>query len=139
MTKNRFPTITEASIAVLIDAFYARVRCHPALGPIFEAAIAEDEWSEHLETMRCFWSSVMLTSGRYSGNPVAVHRAVAGIERPLFDDWLALFTQTASELFEVGPASEFAAKAQRIATSLQLALFHRLGDPPVGLMRKPAA
>ncbi|MFL5287933.1 MAG: group III truncated hemoglobin [Rhodopila sp.] len=139
MPEHRFPTITEDSIAILIDAFYARVRRHAALGPIFEAAIAEDEWPEHLETMRRFWSSVMLTSGRYSGNPVAVHRAVIGIQRPLFTEWLALFTQTASELFEAGPASAFAEKAQRIATSLQLAVFHRLGEPPEGLTRKPAA
>ena len=115
------------------------MRCHPALGPLFEAAIAEEEWPEHLATMQRFWSSVMLTSGRYSGNPVAVHGAVAGIERPLFADWLTLFTETASALFEAGPASEFAANAQRIAFSLQLALFHRLGDPPQGLTRKPAA
>jgi hemoglobin len=139
MTQSRFPTITEDSIATLVDAFYARVHRHPALGPLFEAVIAEEEWPEHLKTMQRFWSSVMLTSGRYSGNPVAVHRAVAGIERPLFADWLALFTETASELFDAGPALEFAAKAQRIAVSLQLALFHRLGDPPEGLMRKPAA
>jgi hemoglobin len=139
MPDNRFPMITEDSIAILIDDFYARVRRHEALGPVFDVAIAEDEWPEHLKTMRRFWSSVMLTSGRYSGNPVAVHRAVVGIQRPLFADWLALFTQTASELFEAGPASELAAKAQRIATSLQLALFHRLGDPPEGLARKPAA
>jgi hemoglobin len=138
MTRHRFPTITEDTIAILIDAFYGRVRRHAALGPVFEAAIAEDEWPDHLETMRRFWSSVMLTSGRYSGNPVAVHRAVVGIERPLFADWLALFTETAFEVFESGPASAFAAKAHRIATSLQLALFHRLGDPPEGLIRKPA-
>src|SRR5262249_44838965 len=98
MTQDRFTNITEGSIATLINAFYAQVRRHPALGPIFEAAITEDEWPEHLETMQRFWSSVMLTSGRYSGNPVAVHRAVAGIERPLFADWLALFTQTAFEV-----------------------------------------
>jgi hemoglobin len=139
MTQTRFPTITEDSVATLVDAFYARVRRHPALGPIFDAAIAEEEWPEHLETMQRFWSSVMLTSGRYSGNPVAVHRAVAGIERSLFADWLALFTETASALFEAGPASEFAAKAQRIAFSLQLALFHRLDDPPEGLTRKSSA
>lgn len=139
MTQSRFPTITDDSIATLVDAFYARVRRHPALGPVFEAAIAESGWPEHLATMRRFWSSVMLASGRYSGNPVAVHRAVAGIERPLFADWLALFTETASELFDAEPASEFAAKAQRVALSLQLALFHRLGDPPEGLVRKPAA
>lgn len=139
MPDARFPTVTEPAIAVLIDAFYAKVRVHPALGPIFNTAIAEDEWPEHLATMRRFWSSVMLTSGAYSGNPVAVHRAVAGITRPLFADWLALFTETAAELFEPAPAAEFADKAQRIATSLQLALFHRLGVPPEGLTRKPAA
>jgi hemoglobin len=139
MTQSRFPTITEDSITTLVDAFYARVRRHPALAPVFAAAIAEEEWPEHLGTMQRFWSSVMLASGRYSGNPVALHRAVAGIERPLFADWLALFTETAAELFDAGPALEFAAKAQRIATSLQLALFHRLGDPPEGLTRKSAA
>ena len=139
MRQSRFPTITEQSIAVLIDAFYGEVRYHPALGPIFEAAIAEGEWPEHLETMRRFWSSVMLASGRYSGNPVSVHRAVAGLERPLFASWLALFTATASELFEPEPAAEFAVKAHRIANSLQLALFHRLGQPPEGLTIRPAA
>ncbi len=139
MDQNRFPAITEDSIAVLIDAFYARVLRHPALGPIFQAAIAEEEWPMHLETMRRFWSSVMLTSGRYSGNPVAVHRAVAGLERPLFAEWLALFTATASELFEPAAAEAFAAKARRIAASLQLALFHRPGQPPEGLTRRPAA
>lgn len=139
MDQHPFPAITEDSIAVLIDAFYARVLRHPALGPVFEAAIAEGEWPMHLETMRRFWSSVMLTSGRYSGNPVAVHRAVAGLERPLFAEWLALFTATAAELFEPAPAEAFAAKAGRIAASLQLAIFHRPGQPPEGLTRRPAA
>jgi len=91
MRQNRFATITEDSIAVLIDTFYGKVRRHPAQGPTFEAAIAEWEWPKHLATMRRFWSSVMLASGRYSGNPVAVHRAVAGLERRLFADWLTLF------------------------------------------------
>jgi hemoglobin len=50
MTQTRFPTITEDSVATLVDAFYARVRGHPALGPIFDAAIAEEEWPEHLES-----------------------------------------------------------------------------------------
>jgi hemoglobin len=137
--QQRFPAITEAAIAVLIDTFYARVRRHPALGPIFEAAIAEANWPMHLATMRRFWSSVTLASGRYAGNPVAVHRAVAGLERPLFASWLELFAATASELFEPAPALEFSVKAGRIATSLQLALFHRPGCPPEGLTRRPAA
>ena len=41
------------------------------LGPIFNNAIAD--WPEHLEKLTAFWSSVMLTSGRYKGNPMAAH------------------------------------------------------------------
>ena len=128
-----FDVVTEASIARLIDAFYARVRRDPVLGPIFEAAIEADEWPEHLATMRRFWSSVMLMSGRYSGNPVAVHRAVRGIERPMFDRWLGLFEETARALFTPEVAFRFVEKATRIAFSLRVALFHRLGEPPEGL------
>ena len=68
--------VTEQAIALLIDRFYAAVRQERVLGPVFEAAISAEEWPEHLATMRRFWSSVMLASGRYSGNPVSVHRAV---------------------------------------------------------------
>jgi hemoglobin len=127
-------TIDEASIALLIDRFYTAVRRDPVLAPVFESMIANEEWPEHLATMRRFWSSVMLTSGRYSGNPVAVHRAVRGLERPMFDRWLSLFEATAAGLFEPERAALFTSKARRIATSLQLALFHRLGMPPEGLM-----
>jgi hemoglobin len=129
----RFAEVSEASIARLIDRFYVAVRRDPVLGPVFEAAIKDDEWPEHLATMRRFWSSVMLTSGRYSGNPVQVHRAVQGLERPMFERWLRLFETAATELFDARPARAFVDKAHRIATSLQLALFHRLGAPPDGL------
>lgn len=125
--------ITESSIALLIDRFYARVRRDPVLAPVFEAAIAPEEWAEHLGTMQRFWSAVMLTSGRYSGDPVGVHRAVAGLERPMFARWLALFEQTAHELFPLETAGLFIAKARRIAMSLEIAIFHRLGAPPDGV------
>jgi hemoglobin len=125
--------ITEAGIAVLIDRFYGAIRRDADLGPIFEAAIQPEKWREHLATMRRFWSSVMLTSGRYSGNPVAVHRAVLGIERSMFPHWLCLFEATARELFIPELAEQFATKARRIAGSLELAIFHRLGGPPDGL------
>ena len=125
--------ITDASIALLVDRFYAAIRRHAVLAPVFESAIAPDEWPAHLATMRRFWSSVMLTSGAYSGSPVAVHRAVQRLERPMFAHWLILFETTASALFTPETAAAFVAKARRIATSLELAVFHRLGTPPDGL------
>jgi hemoglobin len=120
-----FDAVTEATIQVMVDAFYARVRRDPTLGPIFAAAIADDAWPRHLEKMYEFWSSVMLTSGRYKGDPVSTHRKVAGVEPPMFANWLDLFEATAVELFVPALAERFACKARRIAESLKLALFFR--------------
>lgn len=120
--------ISEQAIRRLVDDFYTKVRADPALGPVFDNAIGGD-WDEHLATMRDFWSSVMLTSGRYKGNPVAVHRQVAGIELKLFERWLALFAETCRELFDDELAEAFNSRAQRIAESLKLAVFYRPDRP----------
>ena len=117
--------VTEEAIRLLVDRFYARIRRDATLRPVFAAAIADDAWPAHLEKMYAFWSSVMLTSGRYKGDPVGVHRAVAGIEPPMFGDWLDIFEATARELFVPAIAEDFAHKARTIAESLKLALFFR--------------
>src|SRR5438067_7203984 len=106
-----YAELTEATIKALIDRFYARVRRDPALGPIFAHAIADDAWPAHLEKMYAFWSSVMLTSGRYKGNPVETHRNVAGVAPPLFGNWLDLFEATAAELFIPELAGRFTSAA----------------------------
>jgi hemoglobin len=116
--------LSDESIRHLVASFYAKIRVDSELGPIFERAIPGD-WGPHLETMHDFWSSVMLTSGRYKGNPVAAHFRVEGIEPQLFARWLALFNETCRELFDDDVADAFRAKAERIAESLKLALFSR--------------
>jgi len=132
-----FDAVTEASITVLVDRFYARVRNDPALGPVFAAAIAEAAWPAHLQRMYAFWSSVMLTSGRYKGNPVEVHSHVEGLEPSLFGTWLDVFELTATELFVPDIADKFVQAARRIAESLRLALFFRPDRPwPDDLRRR---
>ena len=116
--------ISDAAIGRLVDGFYVKVRADPELAPIFERAIPGD-WGPHLATMRNFWSSVMLTTGRYKGNPVAAHLRIEGMEPQLFDRWLELFGETCGELFDPSVAGAFRAKAERIAESLRLALFYR--------------
>jgi hemoglobin len=120
--------VSEDNICQLVDAFYRKVRTHPDLGPVFARAIPGD-WQPHLNKMYAFWSSVMLTSGRYKGNPVARHLAVEGIEPPLFEQWLALFDETCGELFDDRLRAQFGGKAARIAESLKLALFYRPDRP----------
>ena len=118
--------MTEDRLRALVDRFYARVREDEALGPVFNDAI--EDWPGHLEKLAGFWSSVMLTTGRYKGSPMAAHlKHRARITPALFDRWLALWNATCAEVMEPAAAEALQAKAARIAESLQLALFFKLG------------
>lgn len=127
---NAIEGIDEGRLAKLVESFYARVRADDELGPIFNDAIGD--WPEHLEKLTAFWSSVMLTSGRYKGQPVPAHRKhVSRITPELFDRWLGLWKITTDELMAPDAAAALQAKAARIAESLQLALFFKLPDGPM--------
>lgn len=116
---------TDEEIDALVETFYARIRRHHRLGPIFEAAIGEDGWPAHLATLKDFWSSVLNTTGRYKGQPMIVHRRVEGLTEGLFTPWLNLFHQTCVELFDAPRAAVVGLKAERIASSLKLGLFFK--------------
>lgn len=117
--------LNDEGLQRVVDAFYARVRADDALGPVFNDAI--DDWPEHLEKLAAFWSSVMLASGRYKGQPMPAHmKHRARITPALFDRWLALWARTTDELMSPQAAAALQAKAGRIAESLQLGLFFRL-------------
>lgn len=117
--------LTEPAIGELVRSFYGRARRDPVIGPLFNRAVAD--WDEHLTKLCDFWSSVMLTTGRYKGNPMAAHMKHS-IEPAFFERWLSLWRETAQALFEPELAAAFIAKAERIAESLKLALFYRPGD-----------
>lgn len=122
--------IDDAFIDELVETFYGRIRADATLGPIFENAIG-DTWAPHLATMKDFWASVALNAGRYSGKPVPAHMKHPQIERAHFAIWLGLFRQT---LEDISPSAQtvayFMERAERIAASLQLALFGVPGLPP---------
>jgi hemoglobin len=125
---GRLDYVSEDGIRRLVDAFYVKVRADPELAPIFARAIPGD-WQPHLTRMYAFWSSVMLTTGRYKGNPVARHLTIPDMNPELFERWLALFDATCRELFDDATSEAFRIKAERIAESLKLALFYRPDRP----------
>jgi hemoglobin len=117
------PLVDEKLIAELVDTFSLKIRQDVTLGPIFGKRIGDD-WDEHLNLMKDFWASVMLRAGRYSGRPVPKHRALHEVQPEHFQRWLALFSETLSELTTNQEIIEsFEKRAQRIATSLQMAMF----------------
>ncbi len=89
------------------------------MGPVFDRAIGADSWPAHLDKTYGFWSSVMLTTGRYKGNPLSVHAAVPDIDEAMFERWLASFGKTVGEPFTEDLADTLRLKARRIAESLR--------------------
>lgn len=118
---------TDAEIDALVERFYAKVRQHHRLGPIFERAIGPDGWPHHMATLKDFWSSMLQGSGRYRGSPMIVHQGVEGITEGLFTPWLGLFHMTCAELFDAPRAAVVGRKAEIIARSLKRGVLARPG------------
>lgn len=119
------PTVTEDGLTTLVHEFYVKVRGDAELGPVFNNAVSD--WPHHLGKMVDFWSSVMLTTGRYKGNPMMMHlKHVARIRPAMFGRWLELWGKTAREVLDDASAAAVVAKAERIAESLQLGMFSKL-------------
>jgi len=124
--------IAEARLRQLVDLFYGRVRGDPLIGPVFNGAI--HDWPEHLEKLQAFWSSVMLTSGRYKGRPLPAHIKHKGAISPAaFERWLALWRQATEEVLPPSAAAAMQEKAARIAESLSIGIGIARGDDPFGI------
>jgi hemoglobin len=109
--------VDEDMIERLVRGFYARVRNDALLGPVFEAQITD--WEPHLQSMFAFWSSLMLQSGRYHGQPMPKHMRLP-VDAVHFDRWLALFEATARDLCPPSAAERFVERSRRVAESLEL-------------------
>ena len=87
------PTLYErlgghAGIAELLHTFYADVRQHAVLGPIFNAHI--HDWPAHLAKIGEFWALQTGGPSRYGGGFGTAHLRI-GIEPRHFGLWLELW------------------------------------------------
>jgi hemoglobin len=123
------PEINEEMIRVLVHGFYDRVRADGEIGPIFNRVIG-DNWDTHLARMCDFWSSVMLMTGRYKGNPMIAHMRLKAVRPHHFERWLSLFRDTARAVCPAQIAELFIGRAENIARSLQMGMFFRPGERP---------
>jgi hemoglobin len=112
--------VTETMIRRLVHEFYAKVRQDQILGPVFDAHV--QSWDVHLNTMCAFWSSVILMTGSYKGQPMEVHARLPEISDEHFERWLRLFQRTASECCDSEAAHLFIDRAERIAESLKMGI-----------------
>ena len=124
--------LEDPMIEAVVHRFYGRVRRDPVLGPVFNGAVAD--WDAHLQKLAGFWSSVMLRSGRYAGNPMAAHLRHQDVISPaMFDRWLALWSEVTAEMLPDAAARAMQGRAAMIAESLKLALFFDLPSRPANV------
>ena len=117
---ERYTGITEENLKTLVYSFYDKIRIDPEVGPVFHAAIKD--WDKHLDIMVRFWSTIMLASRTYKGNPLAAHTG-KGIKPYMFERWLKLWKETTEELFTPDCSSRLQQKAEKMGQNMVFALF----------------
>jgi hemoglobin len=114
-------------IHAFVVEFYARLRKHDELGPIFESRLG-GAWDSHMERLTDFWMTMLGGGTLYRGNPFEVHRKIEEMAEHQFDDWLAIFEGAAEDTLPAELAERATERAHRIANSLKMGLFYRPQD-----------
>lgn len=116
--------LNEALVTRLLEAFYAKVRRDPELGPVFDGVIG-DRWPEHMQRIESFWRMALRISRGYHGPDfMPAHMKHAAIRADQLDRWLALFAQTVDEIAP-DERARFMHVANAMADNLRISLARR--------------
>ena len=115
--------VTRPEIDRVVAAFYAAVRQHPGLGPVF--AVHVTDWPAHEARVADFWANTILHERSYEGSPVEAHVKAGNVRPGMFETWLALFDQTLKAELTPEKAAAWSALAHRIGRSLRAAVVDR--------------
>lgn len=100
----------------LLNHFYADVRQHQVIGPIFERQI--ENWPKHIEKIANFWSQATGGPAAYSGAMPARHIPL-GLREEHFEIWLGLWSFNCQREASADCAEELIGIAQNIARRLR--------------------
>jgi hemoglobin len=112
----RFP-VTPDEIDRVVADFYAAIRVHPTLGPVFAAHVTD--WPAHEAKIARFWRNAILMERSYDGNPMQVHRAAGNVRPGMFSPWLQLFDATLARNLAPETTAAWSALAHRIGEGLR--------------------
>lgn len=125
----RFP-ITAAQIDAVVAEFYAVIRTHPGLGPVFASHVRD--WPAHEAKIARFWRNAILFERSYDGNPLMVHRNAGNVHGPMFEVWLGLFDSVLRRELPPDLAQAWSDLAHRIGRGLRMGMGEGAGPPALG-------
>ncbi len=108
---------TKEDVAGMVEGFYSLVNEDDLLGPVFNEVAAVD-WKAHMPLMVSFWSTLLLGTGEYRGQPFPKH-AVLPLTPLHFERWIQLFRQNLEARFSGPVAAQAMQQAQQIARVFQ--------------------
>lgn len=120
-----------AGLMQLLKHFYADVRQHNQIGPIFLAQI--HDWPSHLEKIADFWSGATGGPARYAG-PMPQRHFPLGLEPAHFEAWLDLWGRNCRARFAPAEADAMIQLAGSIGVRLR-ELVERFGEKSNDLIR----
>ena len=103
-------------IASLMLHFYADVRQHAVLGPIFDARI--HDWPAHRAKIGDFWALQTGGPSRYAGGFGAAHLSL-GLQPEHFEHWLSLWELNCRRNLAAAEAEELIGIAHQLASRLR--------------------
>lgn len=106
----------------LLRHFYADVRQHELIGPIFNAHIKD--WPAHIEKIADFWSGLTGGPATYGGGMVMKHLTL-GIGEAHFEAWLGLWKRTCATHLSEAEANDMIAIANKVGGRLRAILANR--------------
>jgi len=115
------PTLYEriggrAGLMLLLRRFYADVRQHDEIGPIFAEHI--EDWPAHLEKIAGFWSGLTGGPALYGGGMAARHMPLR-LEEKHFQAWLGLWQRHCRAHLPPAEAEEMITVAEMIGQRLR--------------------
>ena len=131
MIPPRFP-VTPEQIDRVVAVFYAAIRRHEVLGPVFARHVSD--WPEHEEKIARFWKNAILYERNYDGNPMQAHMRAGDVHAQHFAPWLMLFDETLRRTLPDEVAQAWSQLAHRIGAGLRMGvedLRERVPGPPV--------
>ncbi|MFK7939864.1 MAG: group III truncated hemoglobin [Roseovarius sp.] len=115
--------ITRDDISRVVTTFYAAIRAHPGLGPVF--AVHVTDWPAHETTEVEFWANTILHERSYDGSPMVAHLAAGNVKPGMFSTWLELFDVVLRQELTPLQAGAWSALAHRIGRSLRAGVVER--------------
>ncbi|RPE67115.1 hemoglobin [Pacificibacter maritimus] len=119
---QKFP-ITSSQIDLVVAKFYARLRIHPDLAPIFANHI--EDWPPHEHKISQFWHNAIGMKRGYTGNPQQTHMKARDIKTAHFAIWLAIFDEVLYDCLPRHTAQCWSELAHRIGRALKISIAQR--------------